>query len=258
MPYAVLRKLGPAIVDACLSHPGAEWMPAADPGAGEEVSSSRSIVDIGGWELGGSVMPSHLEAAKSLEPLNGQLNQLAYRFGQHDGIIRSATSFETEGYWRFDPSTQSLCNSISSQRVTFQGKAASSGNAASIPGVLRIWRFQYEDDDVRYPIVVEKRLLPMERCGVTGSSIMTSRCCSGSKSGAAARYRLSVSGIALMSASSTLFYPGLKLMARDRNRYGSSAWPDGLMVTGQVKFGDEASGVMIMGSQTAPRPCPPF
>jgi hypothetical protein len=158
MPYAVLRKLGRAVVDACLSHPDAEWMPAADPGAAEKVSSPSSIVDIGGWELGGSVMPSHLEAATSLEPQNGQLNQLAYMFGQHDGIIRSATSFETEGYWRFDPSTQSLCNSISSQRVTFQGRAAYSGNAASIPGVHRIWHFQYEDDDVRYPIVVLSKM----------------------------------------------------------------------------------------------------
>jgi hypothetical protein len=131
-------------------------MPPATPGGAEDISSS--IVVIGGWELGGSVMPSRLEAAKSLEPVNGQSNQLAYMFDQDDGIIRSATAFETEGYWRFDPLTQSLCNSASSQRVTFQGTVAHDGKTASMPGVSKIWRFQYEDDDVRYPIVVLSKI----------------------------------------------------------------------------------------------------
>jgi hypothetical protein len=154
MPHAALRQVGHAIVDACLAYPDAEWMPAADPAATEEVSLPPGIVNISGWELGGCGMPSQLEAAKSLESRKDQSNQLAYMFGQHDGIVRSETPFDTEGYWRFDPSTQSLCNSISRQRVTLQA------NLEPKPDFHRTWRFQYEDDDVRYPIVVRSRITP--------------------------------------------------------------------------------------------------
>jgi hypothetical protein len=154
MPYAVTRKLGRAVLDALLPYPDVEWMPPETPDTAGKVSSTPSIAFMSEWELGGSVMPSRLEATKSLEPLNDRPNQLAYMFDQNDGINRSATVFETAGYWRFDPSTQSLCNSVSGQRVTFQGAVPHDRSATSIPGVRKAWRFQYDDDDHRYPIVV--------------------------------------------------------------------------------------------------------
>jgi hypothetical protein len=154
-PYAVTRKLAHATVDAWLSHPETAWVSSTASEPADEVSSTPSMVFISDWELGGSAMPSKLEAGKSLEePLNGPSNQLRYIFDEYDGIVRSSSAFQTEGYWRFDPSTQSLYNSTSSQRVRFLGTMPHDRNTASTQGVSKIFRLQYEDDGNRYPIAV--------------------------------------------------------------------------------------------------------
>jgi hypothetical protein len=113
-----------------------------------------TITDL---NLAGSIMPSRLEAGCSLaDPINGLPNPLAYMFDEeHDGVVRQSSAFATEGFWRFDPPTRSLVNAFTGQRVGFQERLDLDGDATlPAPPGAKVWRFQYEDGDLHYPLIV--------------------------------------------------------------------------------------------------------
>ncbi|HLG84697.1 MAG TPA: hypothetical protein VKY22_27140 [Bradyrhizobium sp.] len=159
-PYAVQRRLAQACVDAWLSQSDRSWSCAETPDRPEVISVPAAMASIS-WTLAGSVMPSKLEALASLEPkLGGKPNPLSFMFDEeNDGIERGSSSFFTAGFWRFDPPSRGLVNVLSGQRLVLRERInqVETGNQPAAKGG-RIWRFQYEDSECSYPLVVISRL----------------------------------------------------------------------------------------------------
>jgi hypothetical protein len=157
VPYAIVRRLAQACLDAWLAFPDAPWMSAGAPDAAEAIGASPATMMIVDWELGGSSKPSRLEAASSLQdPLHDRPNHLRDLFDEeNDGLIRATTAFASDGCWSFDPESRTLVNELSGQHVTFQGSVEDNGvaTAASLGGEKR-YRFRYEDREARYPLLV--------------------------------------------------------------------------------------------------------
>jgi hypothetical protein len=155
-PYAVERRLAHACMDAWLSQPDPSWYYAESPDRLKALSVPAAMASIG-WTLAGSVVPSRLEALASLDPqLGGKPNPLSFMFDEEkDGIERGSSSFSTFGFWRFDPGTRSLFNILSDQRLRLRERInqAETGNEPASRGGM-IWRFQYEDSELSYPLVV--------------------------------------------------------------------------------------------------------
>src|SRR5262249_41975098 len=78
----------------------------------------------------------------------------------NDGISRGSSSFVTTGFWRFDPPSRSLVNVRSGQRLRFRERInqAETGNQPAARAG-RIWRFQYEDSELSYPLVVSSQVM---------------------------------------------------------------------------------------------------
>ena len=160
-PYAVQRRLALACMDAWLSQTDPSWSYAETPDRPEALSVPAAMFFVD-WPLAGSVMPSRLEALASLDPqLGGKPNPLSFMFDEeNDGISRGSSSFVTTGFWRFDPPSRSLVNVRSGQRLRLRERInqAETGNQPTTRGG-RIWRFQYEDSELSYPLVVFSQVM---------------------------------------------------------------------------------------------------
>jgi hypothetical protein len=159
-PHDVQRRLAHACVDAWLSQSDSSWSYAEAPDRLEALSVPAAMAFIA-WTLAGSVMPSRLEALTSVDPqLGGKPNPLSFMFDEdNDGINRASSSFVTSGFWRFDPPTRSLVNVLSGQRLRLRERInqAETANQPAARGG-RIWRFEYEDSELSYPLVVFSQL----------------------------------------------------------------------------------------------------
>ncbi len=155
-PYAAQRRLAHACVDAWLSQSDTSWSYDETSERLEAGSMPAAMVSIS-WPLAGCVMPSKLEALASLDPqIGGKPNPLRFMFDEeNDGIQRGSSSFITMGFWRFDPTTRSLVNVLSGQRLRLRERInqAETGDQPIVRSG-RIWWFQYEDGELSYPLVV--------------------------------------------------------------------------------------------------------
>ena len=160
-PYAVQRRLAHACVDAWLSQSDPSWSYSEAPDRLDALSVPAAMVSIS-WTLAGSVMESRLEALASLDPqLGGKPNPLSFMFDEeNDGISRGSSSFFTMGFWCFDPASRSLVNVRSGQRLRLLERInqAETGKQPAARGG-RIWRFQYEDSEFSYPLVVFSQVM---------------------------------------------------------------------------------------------------
>jgi len=194
-PYAAQRRLAHACVDAWLSQSDSSWSSYAEaPDRLKALLVPAAMVSVN-WTLGGSVMSSRLEALASLDlQIGGKPNPLSFMFDEaRDGIERpnyfnvstvaracqtivSYTAMRLRRrlhiahkvkrrkdriYWRFDPLTRDLVNVLSGQHLRLQERIdrAKTSNRPSASGG-RIWRFQYEDSEFSYPLVVFSKALP--------------------------------------------------------------------------------------------------
>jgi hypothetical protein len=159
-PYAAQRQLAHACVDAWLSQSDPCW--SYDGPERIEVLSVPAAMAFIDWKLAGAVVPSRLEALASLDPqVGGKPNPLSFMFDEeNDGIERGASSFFTMGFWRFDPPTRSLVNVLSGQSLRLRERLnqADTGNQPAARGAS-IWRFQYEDSEFSYPLVVSSQFI---------------------------------------------------------------------------------------------------
>jgi hypothetical protein len=157
-PYALQRRLAHACVDAWQSDPS--WSCAEAPDRHDAISAPAAMVSVA-WTLAGSVMPSRLEALASLDPqISGKPNPLSFMFDEeNDGIERGSSSFVTTGFWRFDPPTRSLVNVFSGQRLRLRERIKPAGTGNQPAARDESWRFQYEDSEFSYPLVVFSQVI---------------------------------------------------------------------------------------------------